>query len=149
MSNEQKLRDALKEKVGADEWFDDHVEVITVEEDDDLDWCLFAVSGDCAPGRMSDVGEVIQFDAKHGAIVADFLRAQLEWDLASSFELPGAYKLGSAEQEKKSAILENMYKKGDALEAVGIFTHKWQRRTTWALGEPEEFEGRDDYRIKS
>lgn len=114
---------------------------------DEMQWCLYAVSGDCAPGAMSDSGEVIEFDNKYADLVASFLRAQLEWELCSCLELPGAYQPGSVDQEKKSAVLRAMFEAGDQLEWVGIFSHKWQRRTTWALGEPEEFEGRDDYRI--
>ena len=115
--------------------------------EDDLEWCLYAVSGDCSSRGMSDVGDVIQFKNKHSALVASFLRAQLEWDLCSCLEFPGVDQPSAEEQEHRRTVLRDMFDRGHELIEAGVFHHKWHVRTQWALGEPDEFEGRKDYRF--
>lgn len=89
--------------------------------------CLVGVGGDCGPGGMNDKPVVLPFYRKHESIVREFLHAQLAWQLTMHFD-----KVAHSKHYRALALA------ADALEARGIFEHKWHKRTQWDLGFTEE-----------
>lgn len=82
------------------------------------DLCLCGIDGDCEE-------ETLPIKLNHRSIVSSYLKAQLDWELSSSFE-----DLGT---KKNRSRLEKMWAEGEKLEEAGIFLHKYHYRTTWRL----------------
>jgi len=82
------------------------------------DLCLYGIDGDCEE-------ETLPIKLNHRSIVSSYLKAQLAWELSSSFE-----DLGT---KKNRSRLEKMWAEGEKLEEAGIFLHKYHYRTTWRL----------------
>ena len=45
-------------------------------------WCLYATSGDCSEGAMSDSADCIVIDGVPLSLITDFLRAQSELQIS-------------------------------------------------------------------
>ena len=82
------------------------------------DLCLYGIDGDCEE-------ETLSINLNHRSIVSSYLKAQLDWELSSSFE-----DLGT---KMNPSRLEKMWAEGEKLEEAGIFLHKYHYRTTWRL----------------
>ena len=107
--------------------------------------CLVAISGDCADNPNNDV---LPFDNKHEALVREYLRADLEWTMLSMFKA-GENLVSTTENQK---IFDDMQRTSHEMLEVGIFHHKYHKRTTWKLAfldEVEEIERFHPYKIQT
>jgi len=77
---------------------------------------LKAISGDCSAGGLSDKGDIIPIKDKHLNIVREYLTA------SNTFYYT----------ENHKNLLE-MNDLGNQLIDLGIFEHKWHKRTEWIL----------------
>ena len=93
------------------------------------EYCLVAISGDCSQGAMSDKSDYIPVGPGHWELTKMYLRNQLELSFASA--------------ENSHLTLERLVREhhdiGNALIALGVFHHKWHKRTEWVLSETDEF----------
>jgi hypothetical protein len=96
------------------------------------DYVLVAVGGDCGPQGITDVADVVYVDLKDEFVrthVEDLLRAQVETTLYSALD-----------EDPASSVRGRMaywrqHKAGLDLTEDGVFTHKYQTRSTWMLME--------------
>jgi hypothetical protein len=86
---------------------------------------LLAIGGDCSAGAMSEHAHVLPIEQHNFEVVADFLRAQNEWTIASSFN--------PIESKHAYNKLQDFWKACDKLKNANIFEHKWHSRTRWQL----------------
>ena len=97
-------------------------------------FCLVATSGDMSKHGMGDKNTVYVFKNKHKKYVDRFLKAQLEYHLQ-------CYSLQSGRELK---YYLNFNKSFNVLKDIGIFTSKYDARTSWDLSELSEvIEGRE------
>ena len=92
--------------------------------------CLFAESGDCAAGAMSENPDFIPIHKKDLPLISDYLRNQLECELLCWKDFPNISK-------KYSRLLSKGNTLGNKLIDIGVFHHKWHKRTTWMVRELE------------
>ena len=106
--------------------------------------CLLAIDGDCAAGPAkrynlsfghSDTPDFIPLDGSDFPLVKLYLENQLRRQTSSPFFVDPA-------SDRFSELLNEHHALGNALIAIGIFHHKWHKRTTWVLWEMD-----DDYPI--
>ena len=99
-----------------------------------FDYCLLAIDGDCSDHGMSHVADALPISHEDMPFVADFLKADLDWHLASARDCI------SNSKSKPDARYETFSKAAFKLRDLGIFQHKWHYRTTWILVETESLE---------
>lgn len=97
--------------------------------------CLLAIDGDCAAGGHSDTPDFIPLDGSDFPLVKLYLENQLRRQTSSPF-------FAGPASDRFSGLFDEHHALGNALIAVGIFHHKWHKRTTWVLWEMD-----DDYPI--
>jgi hypothetical protein len=95
---------------------------------------IYAVSGDCHAGAMSEKSDVIQIEHEHYDIVKDFLRNQLELNLALTLD----FEIKRYDLTSWQPFYDAFYKSCTAMRDCGIFKHKWHTRTQWELGYLDE-----------
>jgi hypothetical protein len=88
---------------------------------------LEAIGGDCGPNAMSKKADKLLILKKHKKIIKDFMVAQAAWRTEVAF----AEKVKLTKSGTKA--LDNFYEKAAALKKAGVFTNKWQNRTTWKV----------------
>ena len=95
-----------------------------------MQYCLLAISGDCSAGGMGDTSDYIPLQKSDMYLVAQYLRNQLERDIlfASAGDDLGVYKTDKCQQ-----LVDEHHALGNALIAIGVFHHKWHKRTQWKL----------------
>ena len=93
------------------------------------EYCLLAVDGDCSAGAMADKNSVLPVQKRHLKAVAKFLRADLEWSLASALDDIN-YSQGYRDP-RFIAVSKTSWR----LRELGVFHHKWHARTEWILVE--------------
>ena len=105
----------------------------------DLDYCLLATDGDCAPGGHGDFPDFIPIHQEDFPLIAEYLRTENECAILSAENF---YKNKGTGKWKFSRKHQNAMSKhqdlGDELIERGIFHHKWHKRTTWQLCEMED-----------
>mgnify|MGYP001177106950 FL=1 len=96
---------------------------------------LLAVGGDCGPTGMSNKADCIPIDpsAPYFAIVREYLRNQLEIELGSA---TAETYLDVTTGKFKDDVNEH-HRLGNKLIELGVFHHKWHKRTRWRLEEGE------------
>jgi len=101
--------------------------------------CLVSTSGDMSARGMTDTNTVYKFDDCHKKSVDDFLRKQLEWKLYrfSSEFFEDLKNPDCRESEEALGEYYNAYMK---LKDLGIFTCKYDARTSWDLAHFSEDE---------
>ena len=99
----------------------------------DESWCLYATSGDCSEGAMSDSADCIVIDGVPLSLITDFLRAQSEWQI-SVLE----HTVHKNNSHFGSKEYENLVAASQALREIGVFQHKYHQRTEWELREFED-----------
>ena len=94
-----------------------------------MDYCLLAIGGDCHEGARS-TNDYIPLDKSDMYLVGQYMRNQLERDImfASADDQLGVYKTDKCQQ-----LFDEHHALGNALIAVGVFHHKWHKRTQWKL----------------
>ncbi len=91
---------------------------------------LLAISGDCAEGGMSNKADFIKFSDKYINLIKNYLRNQLELEL---------FTLDNDILDKSfSKLVKEHNNLGNKLIDVGVFKHKWHKRTYWSLDEENE-----------
>tara|TARA_R110000782_G_scaffold102917_1_gene190374 strand:- start:10 stop:288 length:279 start_codon:yes stop_codon:yes gene_type:complete len=84
---------------------------------------LKAISGDCSAGGLSDKGDIIPIKDKHLNIVREYLTA-------SNTFYNIVDHLAGITATKELVEMNNL---GNQLIDLGIFEHKWHKRTEWIL----------------
>ena len=82
----------------------------------------------CIEGEAE--GDKVRIDQEQLAPVARFLRASLEWLIASAS--------GSVNYKPHQPVFVEHIESASALIDAGIFQNKYQARSTWVLRDPEE-----------
>ena len=97
-------------------------------------FCLVSTSGDMSKYGIGDKNTVYVFKSEHKKYVDRFLKAQLEYHLQCYSEQSG----------KDLKYYFNFNKSFNILKDIGVFTCKYDARTTWDLAELSEVkEGRE------
>tara|TARA_R110002073_G_scaffold318097_1_gene492009 strand:+ start:276 stop:887 length:612 start_codon:yes stop_codon:yes gene_type:complete len=96
---------------------------------------LLAIGGDCSAGAMSEHAEVLPVEEHNYELVADFLRVQNEWTIASHFN--------PIESKHAYDKLQDFWKACSKLKNANIFQHKWHSRTEWRLVYEDELSNLD------
>lgn len=98
---------------------------------------LIATSGDYAAGGMGEVNAVLPFRKKHYGLVETFVKAQLAWRTALTFDKDRTIirPLTDAHMVAEHALLN-----------AGVFHHKYHCRTSWEIVHPEELHIRARYK---
>ena len=91
---------------------------------------LYAISGDCSRGAMGDTSDFIVFKQKHFNIVKKYLKNQLEINMHSVNK--------HYTEEPLNQLVEEHHDLGNKLIDLGVFQHKWHKRTEWVLMECDE-----------
>ena len=81
-------------------------------------------------------------------MVREYLRADLEWTMLSMFKA-GENLVSTTENQK---IFDDIQRTSHEMLEVGIFHHKYHKRTTWELAfldEVEEIERFHPYKIQT
>ena len=94
-----------------------------------MDYCLLAIGGDCS-GSARSSSAYIPLDKSDMYLVGQYMRNQLERDImfASANDQLGVYKTDKCQQ-----LFDEHHALGNALIAIGVFHHKWHKRTQWKL----------------
>ena len=105
--------------------------------------CLVSTSGDMSALGMTDTNTVYKFDDCHKKAVDNFLIRQLEWKLYcfSSEFFEDLKNPDCRESEETLGEYHNAYMK---LRDLGIFTCKYDARTSWDLAH---FDGRTRWNL--
>jgi len=96
---------------------------------------LIAVSGDCSDHGMSDSAELIFFKYEHLEYVNNYLKASQDYSCYLMQEYKVGKKIKNQFDKDKTykASLDTYWK----LRDLGIFTNKYQNRTSWEIIELE------------
>ena len=94
-----------------------------------INYGLLAISGDCSARGMSDKADFIRLPNNHLNLVKKYLRNQLELDL---------YSMSDDTNEELRKLVDEHHDLGNKLIDVGVFEHKWHKRTNWVLEEIDE-----------
>jgi len=92
---------------------------------------LVATSGDMSNTGMGDTTTVIPFDIMLLPQVSKFLKAQLDDELSCYMYYSPNKKLVS--RKSKMQKTNKFYDQCKVMRDLGIFLHKYDARTTWAL----------------
>ncbi len=94
-----------------------------------INYGLLAISGDCSARGMSDKADFIRLSNKHLNLVKEYLRNQLELQL---------YSMSNDIDEAFRKLVDEHHYLGNKLIDVGVFEHKWHKRTNWVLEEIDD-----------
>ena len=94
-----------------------------------INYGLLAISGDCSARGMSDKAVFIRLSNKHLNLVKKYLRNQLELQL---------YSMSNDIDEAFRKLVDEHHDLGNKLIDVGVFEHKWHKRTNWVLEEIDD-----------
>jgi len=92
-----------------------------------MDFCLLAISGDCAAGGMSENSDFIPLK-EFPKLLRSYLRNQLEKEIEGQLM---EYNIS----QKFTNLCREHHDLGNALIDCGIFQHKWHKRTDWIICE--------------
>ena len=93
-------------------------------------YCIYAISGDCAPNGMGKKGDMIPVARTEWfPHIKRMLKAAIDWEFAT-------LEPGFQYTHDDPAYIEHRDAVENCLD-LGIIHHKWHTRTTWALGEFE------------
>jgi hypothetical protein len=99
-----------------------------------INYGLLAISGDCSARGMSDKADFIRLSNKHLNLVKKYLRNQLELQLYSMSD--------DTDEELRKLVLQTLVDEhhdlGNKVIDVGVFEHKWHKRTNWVLEEIDD-----------
>ena len=88
-------------------------------------YCLYAHSGDC-------IFEAIILNGKHIDVLEDYLRVESERTIQNAFH----WKSGSdLVTEEARSLFDKHHTLGNKLIDLGVFHHKWHKRSSWILIE--------------
>ena len=98
--------------------------------------CLLAISGDCSAGGLDEQPDFLPLLIADFPLTKRYLRCQLEVGfLASRYSDPAGDLFDADEFSEAVRELNDL---GNRMIERGIFSHKWHKRTTWALWELDE-----------
>ena len=103
-------------------------------------WGLLAIEGDCSANGMGDQPDFIPIHKEDFPLIASYLRIQNECSVLS---IENWFKnIDSGKKWKYSRKYQNAMHKshllGNELISLGVFHHKWHKRTTWKIVELED-----------
>jgi len=98
-----------------------------------MDYCLLAIGGDCS-GSARSSNDYIPLDKSDMYLVGQYMRNQLERDImfASANDCSEAMRK-LYKSETCQHLFDEHHALGNALIAIGVFHHKWHKRTQWKL----------------
>lgn len=94
-----------------------------------MSYCLLAIAGDCSAGGNTEAADYIVI-SRHFEIIKLYLRNQLAMEIQAVVESDSTQL-----SPEYIRLWEEHHALGNALIDLGVFHHKWHKRTTWALWE--------------
>ena len=91
--------------------------------------CLYAISGDCSAGGLSDKSEVIPFNNKYFDLVSKFLAIAMKKEM-QLLKMTASKKQLKPIHHKTMKAYWNAF---ESLKEVGIFDHKYHARSKWVI----------------
>ena len=95
--------------------------------------CLLAIGGDCSAGAMTDTADYIPIDpsASYFTTIQEYLLNQLDIEIGSA---TAETYMDLTTGPFQDAVNEH-HRLGNKLIEMGVFQHKWHKRTRWILEE--------------